>query len=76
MNWLIQLNPETDGNILESHGIPVDKIYLLQEGKRDEFLQARRDYLINLEKDFMQRKEVTLPLDPTPKPAPIDTDTE
>lgn len=76
MNWLVQLNPETDGDVLASHGIPADKLYLLQDGKRDEFLQARRDYLIDLEKDFMRKKQVALPLDPTPKAAPIDTGTE
>ena len=74
MNWLITLNPETDGNILASHGVPADKLYLLQEGKRDEFLQERRNHLIDLEKAFMKKKGVALPLNLTPKPAPIDTD--
>lgn len=71
MNWLIKLNAETYGNILASHGIPADKLHLLQEGKREEFLQARRDHLIELESEFMKKKGVALPLDLTPKPAPI-----
>lgn len=66
MNWLVHLNSETNRKILTSHGIPADKLHLLQEGKRDKFLQERRDYLVNLEREFMEKKGLlclwTLPL--------------
>jgi len=74
MNWLTKLRPALSDIILHSHGIPSNSLPLLSEGDRDGFLQARREYLINLELNFMKDKGVVPPVDPTPQPAPIDVD--
>jgi Protein of unknown function DUF262 len=74
MNWLTKLKPEICDVVLKSHGIPPSSLRLLQEGDRDEFLRVRRDYLINLEIDFMKKKGVTVPSDITPKASPIDNE--
>jgi hypothetical protein len=38
------------------------------------FLPHRRDHLIQIEREFMQKEQVTLPLGLEAKPAPIDND--
>lgn len=72
--WLLKLDGGHLGDILKSHAIPPDALDLLKRNDTDGFLQKRLDYLIQLDRDFMQSKGVVLPLDREVKPAAIDTD--
>lgn len=74
MNWLSRLDAGVRSTVLESHGIPPDSWGLLEAGDRVGFLTARREHLIHLELEHMQRESVTPPPDPTPQAAAIDTE--
>ncbi len=71
-SWLIKLDDSMRDDILLSHGIPPESVDKLQKNDTDGFLRQRSDHLIAIDKDFMEEKEVTPPLDLRPKPAPID----
>lgn len=73
-NWLIQLgNNEIDGLILKSHAIPRDALQYLGDDT-DEFLKRRLNYLIELERIFMESKMVTPPLDREVRQSAIDAE--
>jgi hypothetical protein len=76
--WLKHLannpNHECRQGILESHGISQEMFDLLLKGKKQDFLLKRQDYLISLEREFMTKEKVTLPLEMEAKPASIDTE--
>jgi hypothetical protein len=75
-NWLVRLGDEGDETvrlILESHAIPPNSLHLLKENDADQFLQIRREYLIQLERRFMGEKGVVPPLGRETQPAPYDT---
>lgn len=74
VNWLLKLEGRVRDAVLESHGIPPDSWGLLEAGDRVGFLTARREHLIHLELQHMQREGVTPPPDPTPQAAAIDTE--
>lgn len=73
-SWLVNLKDTVRNAVLQSHGIPADAIVQIQANNAEAFLQRRRDYLIEVEKQFMEREDVKPPLDMQPKPAPIDAD--
>lgn len=75
-NWLITLgnNTENDALILKSHAIPVEALPCLRNGDSVEFLKRRLDYLVQLERDFIEQKGVIPPLDREVRPAAIDTE--
>ncbi|MBP2227160.1 hypothetical protein J2847_000427 [Azospirillum agricola] len=76
-NWLLKLAEKPEdvrGNVLESHGIPYDAFPLLMSGDADAFLRSRRDYLIQIEKSFMESEGVVPPPDLEPKLSAIDTE--
>lgn len=77
-NWLISLpnifsQAQLD-KILASHAIPLEAFGCLLMGERENCLRARRDYLIDLERQFMTNENVTLPASLEPQAAPIDTE--
>jgi len=73
-NWLVKLDPTTCDDVFLSHGIQPDTVSMLRANDRDGFLRARREYLIRLELEFMDREGVMRPPDPTPMTSPIDTE--
>ncbi len=76
--WLKELASEADDEkrnaILASHAIEPASLELLQANQAAQFLRQRRDHLIQIERDFMQREQVALPLGLEAKPAPIDNE--
>lgn len=74
-NWLVGLgNSADDALILKSHAIPTDALPSLRNGDADEFLTQRLNYLIELERNFMEAKGVLPPMDREARPAAIDAD--
>jgi hypothetical protein len=74
-NWLVELgNGQNDALVLESHAIPAEALPCLRNGDADGFLKQRQEYLVQLERDFMQMKGVVPPLDREVRPAAIDTE--
>jgi hypothetical protein len=60
---------------LRSHAIPQDAYDALVKHEHAEFIRRRQQYLIDLERTFMEREKVTLPSEMNvPQFAPIDTD--
>lgn len=76
-NWLQKLEnkaPDLRAKILASHAIPEDAFEDLLKENKIEFLRKRRDHLIALEREFMQREGITLPVGRDVQAAPIDTE--
>ncbi len=63
-----------DEQILKSHCIPTSAREALRQGDHDSFLKQRLDALIDLEREFMVKRDVTPPTDREPQLAPIDND--
>lgn len=73
--WLLGLDPRVRADVLKSHAIPQEAFEALQNNDPAEFFRCRLNYLIELERKFMEREGVTLPGDMgVPQLAPIDTD--
>lgn len=75
MNCLLELNTKSDGNVLAGLNIPVDKLYLYRKGTERNSFRDEVSIVLILSKKLC-RKNVTLSLESTPKPAPIGTDTK
>ncbi|MBF0135419.1 MAG: DUF262 domain-containing protein [Magnetococcales bacterium] len=77
-DWLKNLqwtHPEEIRNdILRSHGIPPEAYDDLLNDRPEEFLRKRRDHLIKLEQEFMEKEGVAPPTNWEPQSAPIDTE--
>lgn len=76
-SWLQTLNavePSVRDSILESHGISSTAFDFLSKNDTENFLRTRRDYLIQIERDFMNKERVTLPLDLEPRQSAIDSE--
>lgn len=73
--WLVKLSPSVRSEVLKSHAIPEDAYEALVNNDPAEFIRRRQQYLIDLERRFMEREGVALPSDTsTPQLSPIDTD--
>lgn len=59
---------------LQSHAISDRAIAALESDDAEIFLAERTATLIALEQEFMKQRGVTLPRNPTPHPAPLDSD--
>jgi hypothetical protein len=75
-NWLLKLDPSLRDVVLDSHAVPKDSFGLIQSGDNDSFLQRRMELFGQLERDFMKKVHVTVPISNEPAPSPIDTDDE
>ena len=73
-SWLVNLQPDADSDVLESHAIDPSTLELLKDGKHDEFLSARLQRLMELERRFMTDNGIILPKDEQPASSPVDTD--
>jgi len=73
-NWILKLNLDIRDQVLESHAIAPDTYQLLEKNDNDAFLQRRLELLSRLEREFMQKVQVTLPESDKPALSPIDTD--
>jgi hypothetical protein len=76
-SWLLVLSNlqlEVRNVILESHGISSTAFDFLMKNDTDNFLRTRRDHLIAIERDFMKKERVTLPLDLEPRQSAIDSE--
>lgn len=60
--------------VCTSHGIPVEAIGLLQEGKLDDFIKTRLRCLLEGEREFMEKRRVQLPVNSEPGEIQIDTE--
>jgi hypothetical protein len=75
-NWLLKIEPSVRDQVLESHAIPPESFEFLRQGKHEEFLGRRMEFLGQLERSFMEEAGVTPPADSGAAPSPIDTDDE
>ncbi|MGZ9204245.1 MAG: DUF262 domain-containing protein, partial [Nitrospira sp.] len=68
--WLQKLQDGSEDlcrAVLQSHGIPDGAFRALLENDAEGFLQQRRDYLVQMEKQFMEQEGVLPPHDLEPK---------
>jgi len=73
--WLLKLPPAVCDDVLKSHAIPLDAYASLVGNEHADFIRRRQQYLIELERAFMEREGVMLPSEGSvPQLAPIDTD--
>jgi hypothetical protein len=74
-SWLCKIHPEHRDHVLRSLGIPAAAFALLESNDAEGFLQARHQYLDQLEREFMAAHGVTQPKQGAkPAPSPIDTE--
>jgi hypothetical protein len=73
-NWILTLSPTVRDKVLISHAIEPDTFELLRDGKNDEFIQRRMDNLCRIEREFMQKVQITPPNSDKPALSPIDAD--
>ena len=65
LGTLSELDDETLGTLLPTHGFAVDCIARLRNGDRVGLLKSRRDTLIAGERKFMAERDVKLPTELT-----------
>jgi hypothetical protein len=58
---LLSLPEAASEEILKSHGIPPDSVDLLRQGNSEEFIRRRLEFLIEGERGYMERHQVTPP---------------
>lgn len=76
-NWLIRLQGMDEARrneILLSHAIPPAAFEDLVQGRHEDFLSKRQEFLIDLEIKFMQEQGVNPSEKRSPAPAPLDND--
>lgn len=73
-SWLLRVPAAAREGVLRSHAIPPEAYDALKNNRHEEFIRLRQQYLIELERRFMERERVTLPSGAAvPQFAPIDT---
>lgn len=73
--WLCKLEPAHRDVVLRSLAIPPTAFELLEANDAEAFLQARQQYLDQLEREFMTVRHVTEPKHGArPAPSPLDTE--
>lgn len=72
-NWLTKLPAGQMQEILDSHAIPVDAFAELCRGNNDKFLQLRLNYLVKLEREYLNKERIP-PSKFSPVLAPLDED--
>jgi hypothetical protein len=74
-SWLCKIAPEHRDHVLRSLAIPPAAFALLESNDVEGFLQARHQYLDQLEREFMAAHGVTPPKQGAkPAPSPLDTE--
>ena len=58
---LASLHEHVLEELLPSHGFPAESVQMLRNGDREALIRARLDTLLAGEREFMQKRNVTLP---------------
>ena len=74
-NWLLRCHPNVREAVWASHAIPVEAAGALAASDASEFLRVRASYLTEIERAFMQRSGVELPINDSPAPTILDAET-
>ncbi len=73
-NWLLAVADDLRPLVWESHAVPLGAADALQQPDASAFLRARLHRLIELERNFMLARHVTLPLSDSPAATAADAE--